>query len=54
VFPVRYGLDYYILFRRNSVFKGLMTARTADVPVTSDDTNLRSGGWFVLVRRRLS
>jgi hypothetical protein len=23
VFPVRYGLDLYILFRRNSVFKGL-------------------------------
>jgi hypothetical protein len=24
VFPVRYGLNFYILFRRNSVFKGLM------------------------------
>jgi hypothetical protein len=24
VFPVRYELDSYILFRRNSVFKGLM------------------------------
>jgi hypothetical protein len=24
VFPVRYGLDSYILFRRNSVFKGLI------------------------------
>jgi hypothetical protein len=23
VFPVRYGLDFYILFRRNSLFKGL-------------------------------
>jgi hypothetical protein len=23
VFPVRYGLDLYILFRRNSVFKEL-------------------------------
>jgi hypothetical protein len=23
VFPVRYGPDLYILFRRNSVFKGL-------------------------------
>jgi hypothetical protein len=23
VFPVRYGLDFYILFGRNSVFKGL-------------------------------
>jgi hypothetical protein len=23
VFPVRYGLNLYILFRRNSVFKGL-------------------------------
>jgi hypothetical protein len=23
VFPVRYGQDLYILFRRNSVFKGL-------------------------------
>jgi hypothetical protein len=23
VFPVRYGLNYYILVRRNSVFKGL-------------------------------
>jgi hypothetical protein len=23
MFPVRYGLDLYILFRRNSVFKGL-------------------------------
>jgi hypothetical protein len=22
--PVRYELDFYILFRRNSVFKGLM------------------------------
>jgi hypothetical protein len=24
VFPVRYGLNLYILFRRNSVFKGLI------------------------------
>jgi hypothetical protein len=24
VFPVRYELDPYILFRRNSVFKGLV------------------------------
>jgi hypothetical protein len=24
VFPVRYGLDLYILFRRNSEFKGLI------------------------------
>jgi hypothetical protein len=23
VFPVRYGLNFYILFRRNLVFKGL-------------------------------
>jgi hypothetical protein len=23
VFPVPYGLDFYILFRRNPVFKGL-------------------------------
>jgi hypothetical protein len=26
VFPVRYELDFYILFRRNSVFKGLKKA----------------------------
>jgi hypothetical protein len=25
VFPVRYELDFYILFRINLVFKGLMT-----------------------------
>jgi hypothetical protein len=24
VFPVRYELDLYILFRRNSIFKGLI------------------------------
>jgi hypothetical protein len=24
VFPVRYGLDFYILFRRYPVFKGLI------------------------------
>jgi hypothetical protein len=24
VFPVRYGLDFYVLCRRNSVFKGLI------------------------------
>jgi hypothetical protein len=24
VFPVRYGLSFYMLFRRNSVFKGLI------------------------------
>jgi hypothetical protein len=23
VFPVRYGLNFYVLYRRNSVFKGL-------------------------------
>jgi hypothetical protein len=28
VFPVRYELDLYILFRRNSVFKGLRNAST--------------------------
>jgi hypothetical protein len=27
VFPVRYGLDLYILFRRNLVFKGLKKNR---------------------------
>jgi hypothetical protein len=26
VFPVRYKLDLYVLFRRNSVFKGLTDA----------------------------
>jgi hypothetical protein len=26
MFPVRYELDLYILFRRNSVFKGLIVA----------------------------
>jgi hypothetical protein len=26
VFPVRYELDSYILFRRNSVFRGLISA----------------------------
>jgi hypothetical protein len=26
VFPVRYGLDLYMLFRLNSVFKGLTNA----------------------------
>jgi hypothetical protein len=26
VFPVRYELDLYILFRRNSFFKGLIAA----------------------------
>jgi hypothetical protein len=28
MFPVRYGLDFYILFRRNSVFKGLIVPKT--------------------------
>jgi hypothetical protein len=28
VFPVRYELDVYILFRRNSLFKGLSTGTT--------------------------
>jgi hypothetical protein len=32
VFPVRYELDFYILFRRNSVFKGLSTGRTLLYP----------------------
>jgi hypothetical protein len=27
VFPVRYGLDLYILCRSNSVFKGLICGR---------------------------
>jgi hypothetical protein len=27
VFPVRYELDFYILFRRNSVFKGLTACK---------------------------
>jgi hypothetical protein len=26
VFPVRYGLDFYIIFRIDSVFKSLITA----------------------------
>jgi hypothetical protein len=30
VFPVRYGLDLYILFRTNSVFKGLKTRQSTD------------------------
>jgi hypothetical protein len=36
VFPVRYELNSYILFRRNSVFKGLMTCKykNSDVGVT--------------------
>jgi hypothetical protein len=33
VFPVRYGLDLYILFRRNSVFKGLI--HKADIKLLS-------------------
>jgi hypothetical protein len=31
VFPVRYELNSYILFRRNSVFKGLIKVKTAMV-----------------------
>jgi hypothetical protein len=28
MFPVRYELDFYILFRRNSAFKGLIAVDT--------------------------
>jgi hypothetical protein len=28
MFPVRYGLNFYILFRRNLVFKGLSRVKT--------------------------
>jgi hypothetical protein len=28
VFPVRYGLHFYVLFRRNSAFRGLSTLRS--------------------------
>jgi hypothetical protein len=30
VFPVRYELNSYILFRRNTVFKGLMYIKTEE------------------------
>jgi hypothetical protein len=51
VFPVRYGLNFYILFRRNSVFKGLRA-------LYSDTPNFRrncffhlQGSWEVLPKR---
>jgi hypothetical protein len=34
VFPVRYELDLYVLFRRNSVFKGLKNMATWSPAVT--------------------
>jgi hypothetical protein len=34
VFPVRYELNFYILFRRNSVFKGLLAYKLTSLYLT--------------------
>jgi hypothetical protein len=39
VFPVRYELDSYRLFRRNSVFKGLNRLDTTDIEFETTDRN---------------
>jgi hypothetical protein len=48
VFPVRYGLNSYILFRINSVFKGLSKVLTVKITVFRD---VRS---FSMIKRHFS
>jgi hypothetical protein len=48
VFPVRYGLDYYILLRRNSVSKGLIKQFYVEEIMMSTI----SGGEFLTLGRR--
>jgi hypothetical protein len=61
MFPVRYELDCYVLFRRNSVFKGLISGltiltgvygRDAEVQLKRTELNLTLKTYFCLMVSR--